>query len=187
MKGRIELTADSVKKAIGERKPTSMTQLSQHMGYMGSVSSSLTKKFRALVPDIDALLKVAADAAKSAKGNKANAVGPKAKKAAKVKPAKVNGKLARDSRNPFREGSAYASCFDVLAAHRDGMPKVKLVELLAAATGKDIVRAGYDCQVILSAKANENGLSNNDSPRHRSCRPGFWVKRMNGSVQLMVD
>ena len=116
VKGRIELTVDAVRKAIGERKPTSMTQLSQHMGYRGSVSSSLTKKFRALIPDIDALLKASADTAKSVKVGKADKVEPKAVKAAKVNPAKVNGKAkpvikskgkwARNAKNPFRDGSA---------------------------------------------------------------------------------
>ena len=39
----------------------------------------------------------------------------------------------------------------------------------------------------LSEQQIQDGLNNNDSPRHRSCRPGFWVKRTNGHVQLMLD
>jgi hypothetical protein len=73
-----------------------------------------------------------------------------------------------------------------LAFHKAGLPKEKMVELLAEATGKDIKHAGYDAQVLLSAHPNDNGLSNNDSPRHRSCRPGFWIQRTNGHVKLMV-
>ena len=98
----------------------------------------------------------------------------------------VKGKWSRDPRNPFREG-AYGKCYDILAAHKDGLSREKLVELLAKATAKDLVHAGYDAQVVLSAHANEDGLSNNDSPRHRSCKAGFWIKRTNGHVQLMVD
>ena len=98
----------------------------------------------------------------------------------------VKGKWSRDPRNPFREG-AYGKCYDILAAHKDGLSREKLVGLLAKAMGKDLVHAGYDAQVLLSAGPNESGLSNNDGPRHRSCRPGFWVRRTNGHVQLVVD
>jgi len=133
-------------------------------------------------------------AAKPAKGGnaggkhgKSHAAKPKGKKASKGRPARGKPKWQRDARNPFRAGSSYAACYDILAAHEGGLPKAKLVKSLAKATGKDIVRAGYDCQVVLSAKRNEDGLSNNDSPRHRSCRGGFWVKRMNGTVMLVVD
>jgi hypothetical protein len=191
-KAKMELTAETVRKAIGEGQPASMTQLAHKLGYKGSVSSSLTRKFRLLVPDIDALLKGAAEAAKAAKpagdAGKAGAE-PKAKKVAKgkAKPSAKAGKWPRDERSPFRPGSSYDTCFSILAAHPDGLPRAKLVELLAKATGKDVKHASYDAQVLLSAHPNEDGLSNNDSPRHRSCRPGFYVVRTNGHVRLVVD
>lgn len=192
MKAKTELTEAAVRKAIEEKKPTSMTKLAHELGYKGSVSSTLTKKFRTLVPDIDAMLKGSGavegaagevEAAKSKKGPKGKAAKAKTKPAAKSK-----GKWPHDSRNPFRDGSSYAACFDILAAHPTGLSKAKLIELLAkASTEGDLKRAGFNAQVLLSAGGNEPGLSKNDGPRHRSCRAGFWVKRTNGHVQLMVD
>ena len=194
MKARIKLTAEAVQAVIGRDKPTSMTQLAHGLGYKGSVGGSLARKFRALFPDIDVLLKRTAESAKGGDDGKAGTTKPKAAKAkpagkqAKAKPAaKAGGKWPRDPRNVFRPSSSYASCYDILAAHKDGLPREKLVALLAEATGKDAKHAGYDAQVLLSAGPNEGGLSNNDGPRHRSCRPGFWIKRTNGHVQLMVD
>ena len=184
MKAKVELTAEAVRKAIEENKPASMTQLAHGLGYRGSVGGSLAKKFRQLFPDIDVLLKRTAGSDKGCGDGKAGTAKPKAGKAPKGKAA--NGKWPRDPRNPFREG-AYGKCFDILAVHKDGLPKDKLVELLAKATGKDARHAGYDAQVLLSAWGNEPGLSRNDGPRHRSCRPGFWVQRTNGHAQLMVD
>lgn len=55
-KAKVELTAEVVRKAIEDGKPASMTQLAHHLGYKGSVSSTLTKKLRQLIPDIDARL-----------------------------------------------------------------------------------------------------------------------------------
>ena len=50
------LTAETIRKAIEDGKPASMTQLAHRLGYRGSVSSSVTSKFRALVPEIGGLL-----------------------------------------------------------------------------------------------------------------------------------
>ena len=183
MKAKIELTVEAVRKVIEEKSPSSMTQLAHLLGYRGSVGGSLAKKFRQLIPDIDVLLKRTAESAKGCDDGKAGTAKPKAK----AKPAaKAKGKWPRDPRNVFRPGS-YGTCFDILAAHKDGLSREKLVGLLAKATAKDLVHAGYDAQVVLSAHANEDGLSNNDSPRHRSCKAGFWVRRTNGHVQLVVD
>ncbi|MCE9614784.1 MAG: hypothetical protein K8T26_10945 [Lentisphaerae bacterium] len=92
-----------------------------------------------------------------------------------------------DPRNPFRHGSDYAMAFDILASHPDGLHAETWARLLATATGKDIRLATYDCRILMTARRNEEGLSNNDSPRHRSCRPGFWIGRENNHVRLMVD
>jgi len=210
MKAKVELTAESLKAVIESKHPTSLTQLAHFLGYKGSVSSGLTKKFRGLIPDIDALLKGSAGTATgtTSAAGKTEAAKDKPAKAKKATPTTLakaaksttkptaksaksvaaQGKWKHDPRNPFRQGSAYALCFDILAAHKDGLPREKLVALLAAATGKDAKHAAYDAQVLLSARPNEDGLNNNDSPcRHRSCRPGFWVRRENGHVKLMVD
>jgi len=194
MKGKtkVELTAESLKAVIDEKCPSSLTRLSHEFGYKGSVSGSLAKKFRALLPGIDAMLEGTANSNGKPETMVGNGKGAKNKTtkgavAAKGKPiAKEIGKWPRDPRNVFRPG-AYGTCFDILARHPTGLQKEKLIELLAEATGKDVKHAAFDAQVLLSAKANDNGLSNNDSPRHRSCRPGFWVRRENGHVQLMLD
>lgn len=189
-KHKAELTVEAVTSIISEKKPTSLTAVSKLLGLgKGSVSGSVAKRLRGLLPTIDAMLaqnKGGDGKVKSMKAGKAPNGKRKAKPAAKPV-AKAGGKWPHAEKSPFRPGSSYDTCYSILAAHKSGLPKEKLLALLAEATGKDIVHAGYDAQVLLSAHPNENGLSNNDSPRHRSCRPGFWVRRTNGHVQLMVD
>ncbi|MEI7560601.1 MAG: hypothetical protein WCJ63_08410 [Actinomycetes bacterium] len=216
MKAKAELTAESLKAVIDEKHPSSMTRLAHEFGYKGSVSGSLAKKFRALLPGIDELLKGTANAKGNANGNSEGktevAVKGKSKDVKAIKVAKATtpkpdkkstkgatmghvkageakaGKYPNDPRNPFvRPTSAYHICFNILAAHKDGLAKDKLLQLLGEATGKDVKHAGYDAQVLLSAHPNDNGLSHNDSPRHRSCRPGFYVVRTGDNVKLMVD
>ena len=204
-KAKVELTAETVRTAIEGGKFFSMTQLAHHLGYKGTVSGSLTKKLRQLIPEIDDLLtanKPTKDAKpdKPAKDDTGDAVDASTSTTPELKAGKLEfqpkpvksprgkgGKYPQDPRNPFRAGSNYSLVFNVLAAHPNGIEKTKLVELVSAASGKDITHAGYDCQVLLSAHGNEPGLSRNDGPRHRSCRMGFWVKRINGNVQLVVD
>lgn len=175
---RIELTADGVARAI-DAGSTSLTRIWRSLGGRGSVPGSTATTMRELVPDIDARLA----ANKAPKG-----AGPRGNEAAPAKGARDRGRAwPRDPRNPFREGSNYGLCYDILAAHHGGLPRARLVELLARASGKDERHSAYDAQVLLSACGNDPGLSRNDGPRHRSCRPGFWVKRANGHVTLMVD
>ena len=69
----------------------------------------------------------------------------------------------------------------ILAAHPEGMHRHALRKALAAATGKDERRAGYDMAVVLSAKDSNTG------ERHRSCREGFWIRRENQHVELVID
>ena len=64
MKAKTELTAEAVRKAIEEKRPTSMINMAHALGYKGSVGGSLAKKFRQLFPDIDVLLKGSAGLAK---------------------------------------------------------------------------------------------------------------------------
>ena len=102
--------------------------------------------------------------------------------------AKATRKWPQDPRNPWtREGSSYRIAFNILAAHPDGLPRSKIVQLLAKATGKDIKHAGFDAHIVLTAQPNGAGTSNNDSPRHRSCKPGYYVLRENSHYKLMVD
>ncbi|GEM_PF-1266866 len=188
-KSKIEITEEFVRKAIEDGKLTSMTQLAHEFGYKGSVSSSLTKKFRQLMPDVDALLA----ANKLAGGNTGKV--SKARKPPKSKPSSKSAKAKSKSgkwphvdRNPFkRSGSAYGLCFDILVAHPDGLPRQKLVELLAKATGKDLTKAAFDVQVICSARGEAGeGLNPFEGPRNRSAHFGYWVKRDNSHVRLVL-
>jgi hypothetical protein len=101
---------------------------------------------------------------------KANRKSKSAVKRTKKKVAKKN-QFPRAEGNPFREKSSYGVAFDILAKHKEGLPRQKLIELLATATGKSTTKASFDVSVILSAKQSPTG------PRHRSCREGFWIQR----------
>lgn len=187
MKAKREITAESVKAVIKRDKPRSLTGLAHGLGYKGSVSSTLTKKLRALLPDIESRL-MASGTAKEDAGGDAKAKKDKPDRKRKAKPAtSPASKWPHDERSKFRPGSSYDTCYSILAAHKDGLPRGKLVALLAEATDKDTKHAGFDAQVLLSAHPNEDGLSNNDSPRHRSCRPGFYIVRNGDVVTLKVD
>ena len=89
----------------------------------------------------------------------------------KAQPPRVEG-------NVFRQGSSYATGYDILKAHPEGLPRKEFVQLLAKATGKSEKRAGVDAAVILSARDSATG------PRHRSCREGYWIVKTNDHYQL---
>lgn len=181
-----------------------------------SVSGSFTKRLKELVPEINDLFKAVAPvkaekaagkpvkATKTTKTTKATESKGKVSKAPKaipikpIKPVKepkskaVKGEKAakvvkgsgnqpRHERNPFRAGSSYATVFDVFAMHPEGIRRDELLTKVSAAIGKDLKHAAYDLAVILSAKDSNTG------ERHRSCREGFWVKRENDHLTLMID
>ncbi len=117
---------------------------------------------------------------------------PKAKKDVKqgepgAAAAKAEGAYPRDPRNPFRKSSAYSVAFNILAAHPEGLPKKEWIRLLAEAMGKTEKLAGFNVQVLLSAKPNEAGGNSNQSPRHRACRTGFYIIRNGDTLRLAVD
>jgi hypothetical protein len=184
-KAKAEITAEAVRAAIGRDKPRSLTGLAHSLGYKGSVGSDLTRKFRALFPDIDVLLKRTAE---SARGDApASGKPPKAKPEKVAKPVAKAGKWTRHAQNPFRAGSAYGTCFDILAAHPDGMTREMLIERLAAATKSDLTHSSYNAQVVLSARGSAGpNLNPFEGPRNRSARFGYWVKRENSHVQLVL-
>jgi hypothetical protein len=186
----IDLSAAVVRKATDDGKFSSLTGLAHSLGYKGSVSSTLTKRLRGLLPDIDALIM----AHKPTKGGEvevgtgkaAKAKASKPKPAAKATCKSSGGKWPRHPANKFREGSSYGTCFDILAAHPDGLPREKLIDLLAKTTGKDPKRAAFDVQVVCSARMNDEGLNAFEGPRNRSCKHGFYVERINGHVKLVL-
>ena len=123
---------------------------------------------------------------KSLKSTTKRSPKPKAPKSiAKVKPTKAPkasqpAKKSQDPRaatNPFRQGSAYGICYDILAANPLGMPRQQLIEQLAKASAKPLKNAGYDAAVVLSARPDF---------RHTCCRPGFIIIKENDNVRLEV-
>jgi outer membrane biosynthesis protein TonB len=90
-------------------------------------------------------------------------------------------KYARHPQNPYREGSGYGLVFDILAAHKEGLRRDVLVKLYSQESGKDEKKgAMWDSTVVLS------GSESNTGKRHRSAREGYWVKRTNDHVMLVI-
>lgn len=86
-------------------------------------------------------------------------------------------------KNPYRIGSGYATVLNILAAHPEGIHREKLVELYAHESGKDIEKgARFDVQVVAMSPKDSN-----TGPRHKSARDGYWVKRTNDNLQLVID
>lgn len=113
-------------------------------------------------------------------GKKTTAKKPAIKQPEKTAPVK-QATYPHHASNPFlRAGSSYGACFNILAAHPTGLHKNTLIELLAKETHKDIAHAKFDAAVVLSARESINGS------RHRSSKPGYYIKRTNDHVQLML-
>lgn len=109
---------------------------------------------------------------------------PKSTKAVKpAKPQKPSPKfrssVPRSPSNPFREGSSYGICFDLLAAHPEGMPREELIAELSRITKKPLKNAGFDASVVLSP--TESGK------RHSSCRGTYTVEKTNDHVKLRTE
>ena len=175
-KRRRELTRERILRAWASGA-TSLTGLHKAMGGTGNVPGSTAKRIRELVPDIAERLAV-----NKARGAKPQASKPKAKRT--VQPSgksRPSGQWTRHAKNPFREGSSYATAYDIVAAHPKGLRKDEWVELFCKATGKDLKHARYDLAVLLSAKESAT------SQRHRSCRDGFWMERDNDHVRLRTQ
>jgi hypothetical protein len=102
-------------------------------------------------------------------------------KSAKVTKPVIKSKYARHPQNPYRQGSGYGLVFDILASHKEGLRRDVLVKLYSQESGKDEKKgAMWDSTVVLS------GSESNTGKRHRSAREGYWVKKTNDHVMLMV-
>ena len=112
----------------------------------------------------------------STKSPQKPAMKAKAPKASKM-PAKSKSQFPRVASNPFRQGSSYGACFDIMAAHPEGLPRQKVIELLAKASNKPLKNAGYDAGVIITARPDF---------RHASCRPGFICIQENQNVRMEI-
>ena len=144
----------------------SLTDISRHHGYKGSVSGCLGDKIKALVPDVSERLKA----------NKSRAEAPPKKKS-----VKNLGKYPRHAKNPFREGSGYATAFDIFASFPKGIARSKLTEFYAKAVGKDLKKASYDIAVLLSPKSEKPS-----SERHKSCREGYGLIKDGSHYTIVI-
>jgi len=159
-----EMTRETILTVV-EAGATTITEVVRRLGYK-SVCGGTTKRIRELVPDIGDRLKAAKDGAKRLALKKV------AKK--KTKPAKAKGgprkgapaEYFRAEHNPFRAGSSmYGICYDILAAHPDGIPRDKLVNELArlmprkeGESDADLHRRAY-YNVTVVASSRESGES----------------------------
>ncbi len=165
------VTKEAVQKAL-QAGAKSLTDIARSLGFKGRPGSTTTAAIRKAVPDVDERLK----ANKAGKGAK-----PKAGRAA----GKTKGKrtYTRHETNPYREGSAYAAAYDVLAdAGEKGIVRKDLVAEVARLTGKPEKNAYYDCVVVCSPAE--------DGRAHRSASTAadaYWVEKADGgNVKLRL-
>ena len=202
-----EIMASSIVAAVKHHKVCNMTQLAVSMGLLKkgqSVSGSFGKKVKSLVPDIADLFKANGESGETGKSKEtATPVKPvklvkpvkepkepkvakepkatKTPKAPKTSKPTTPGIYPRHEKNPFRLNSSYGKVFDCFASFKNGVRRDELLTKVAEAVGKDLKHAAYDLAVILSAKESNTG------PRHRSCAEGFWVRRENDNLCLVID
>ena len=136
--GKRQLTKEAVLATIGAGA-TTMTAVVKALGYK-SVCGGTTKRIRELVPDVGERLKANAGGKSPTTAKNTGGKAAKATKPAKSKGGSKRGvptEYPRAEHNPFRQGSAYGACYDILAHAGDkGMKRAKLVEELARVTGK---------------------------------------------------
>jgi len=179
---------EKVRLVLEKKYPASLNELGRLIGYK-KISGSTVKRIKTLLPGIEKLLKgnrTIQDLESPAKKSTTptNIVKKPAVKSTKspIKKAVKKSNYPQNPKNPFRLGSSYGKCWQLLYKHiNGGIHKSKLIKALAEATGKSEERAYYDAMVLLSARDSNSGK------RHRSCKEGFWVKKENDHVVLMID
>ncbi|OGV59051.1 MAG: hypothetical protein A2283_03670 [Lentisphaerae bacterium RIFOXYA12_FULL_48_11] len=164
-----ELTKERIVGIIAQGKAKSLTDISKSLGYKGSVSGSLSKKIKALVPEIDKLLKTNIILQELT----CPATTPIPKNPLWKSPAKSpvrKCKYPRHPKNPYRQNSGYGLVFDILASHKDGLRRDQLVSLYSKASGKVVGKgASWDVAVIVSP--------DEDGSKHRSAKEGYYVEK----------
>ena len=83
--------------------------------------------------------------------------------------------MKRNCSNPYRPLSTYHTIYEILKAHRNGITRQELIKLTAKKTGKDLKKAGYLVQVVVSPDA--------DGRAHKSADLAadfYWVEKMDG-------
>ena len=173
-----KLTKTAILKAI-DSGATTMTAVVKALGYR-SVCGGTTRRIRELVPDIDQRLG----------GTKGKTVSPRTKPS-KTKAVKRTAKtkaLARADTNPFRKGSAYGTCYDLLvAAGEKGLGRGSLVDQLTkrmprkeGESDESLRRRAY-FNVTVIASSREDGsshksISNRAADVYFVVREGSWLK-----------
>ncbi len=177
---KVEINYQKIIIALESRSPKSLTEVYRILGGAGKLSGSVAKKMRELVPGIEERL-ASNKAAEGEAEEKPRATIPKSEKTEKTTKKNSKATYPRCDKNPFREGSNYALAFDVLAASKDGLPLAEWRERYAKAARKPLKLAGFDTQVLLTAKDTPTG------ERHRSCRDGFYIEREGDHVRIRFD
>lgn len=180
---KMELSKEKIVEILESKSPKSLTEVYRHLGGK-KVSGSTAKTMRSLVEGIDERVANNKASAGTAKGERIpkgdGATNRISKKSKGVKKTSKTQKYPRSQVNPFRPNSSYALAYDVLAAYPDGLPLATWRELYAKAAMKPLKLAGFDTQVLLTAKDRST------SERHRSCRSGFYIEREGDHVTLKI-
>ena len=177
---KIELNQQKIIIALETRSPKSLTEVYRILGGAGKLSGSIAQKMRALVPGIEERL-ASNKAGEGETDEKPQATIPKSGKTGKGAKTISKAKYARCDKNPFREGSNYSLAFDILASSKDGLSLAEWRERYAKVARKPLKLAGFDTQVLLTAKDTPTG------ERHRSCRDGFYIEREGDHVRICFD
>ena len=177
---KVEISQQKIIIALETRSPKSLTEVYRILGGAGKLSGSAAKKMRELVPGIEERL-ASNKAGEMRAVEKPQPTIPKSGKTGKGAKKNSKGMYARCAKNPFRENSNYSLAFDILAASKEGLPLAEWRERYAKAARKPLKLAGYDIQVLLTAKDSPTG------ERHRSCRDGFYIEREGDHVRIRFD
>jgi hypothetical protein len=166
-KPKTEISAETVQKILQDHKPISLTQIAHALGFKGSVSGSLSKRLRELVPNISDLLSANKPAthAKDAHAEKTPKTVKKptaVKESVPKKPSKAGFPIPEIC--PYRPSSAYAKAWAILYAHREkGISKADLIEKYKSWTLKPMPNCEFDVHVVTSPK--EDGSAHRSASR----------------------
>lgn len=177
---KVEINQQKIIIALESRSPKSLTEVYRILGGK-KLSGAEANRIRQACPGIEQVLAQNKAAGTLKAEETAMAGKPTLQTSGKPKSAKKTAKaniFPRNRANPFREGSNYSLAFDILAASKDGLPLTEWRESYAKAARKPLKLAGYDIQVLLTAKDSPTG------ERHRSCRDGFYVEREGDHVRI---
>ena len=180
MTEKMQMTDESLRQAIKDSGADSFTSLYRALGHKAKPNGKATAAIKALVPEVEELLK-----ANKSEGTSASMQKPKPARQDKKTTPKTTGfkstKFPRHEKNVFRSGSGYGLLLDIIASSgSNGIAKDEVIKSYCKATGKDETHARYDLAVILSA-------STDSERKHRSCRDGFSVLREGDNLRIKFE